>query len=413
MMMNKYDAAILTALVLALGPVSAENSTDDTSATETEALNNYAAAEAAGRHAEATKYVLDYMEKTEGENAPLTVALTHRYGTLLREEGNVRDAIAALKTARERGIIAFGEQGIELFAINLDLGEAYVERDIGLRKPKKYFDDALKVLRENGQRETVLYVRTLVGITSRLAQAGALGGALSADTSGVNLRNPGGGNSETLINSGLSSLNHAYKSGYGVLEEYMREAVELAEALEIEDPYLSAKVEIVQAKTKILENLFTEAVTPNIRGSISGATARENYQREDDKLLSAIDVLMADSEKNRGFLDIANGARLDVAWLSKDIEKMANFCNANTLNMASRYPPDRLYEIEDDGSVIAPRFSFNITSNIFKRQKARKVYNRDADREVNETPHFVPVCINGHLMAALINAPKVSIEEID
>ena len=169
----------------------------------------------------------------------------------------------------------------------------------------------------------------------------------------------------------------------------------------------------MQAKTKILENLYVEAVNPNIRGSISGITARENYQQEDDNLLSAIDILLKDAELNRDFLDIANSARMDVAWLSKDMEKMANFCNADTLNMASRYSPDRLYEIEEDGSVIAPSFSFKITNNIFRRQPVRKVDDWGPGREVHETPRFVPVCINGRLMAALINAPKVTIEEIE
>jgi len=392
-------------------PVSAQN--EGSSAAETEALGNFDAATAAGRHAEAAKYVLDYMEGSEGENSPLTVALTHRYGNLLREEGDIKEAISALKTARQRGMIAFGQHGIELFEINLDLGDAYVDRAIGLGKPKKYFDDALRVLRENGQHETVLYVRTLVGITSRLTQAGALEGATSADTAGLGLTSPGGG--ENLINSGLTSLTHTYGSGYRVLEEYMREAVDLAEVLEIEDPYLSAKVSIVQAKTKVLENLFLEVVPPSVRGSISGVTAKENYQREDDNLLSAIDVLMEDAEKNQDFLEIANSARMDVAWLSKDMDKMVNFCGTNTLNMAARYPPDRLYEIEDDGSVIAPRFPFSITSNIFRRPKVRKVsdWGPSKNNDNDKKPQFVPVCIDGRLMAALINAPRVSIEDIE
>jgi len=33
--------------------------------------------------------------------------------------------------------------------------------------------------------------------------------------------------------------------------------------------------------------------------------------------------------------------------------------------------------------------------------------------EHEKKPQFVPVCINGRLMAVLINAPKVTIEEID
>lgn len=404
---------LIAVLALGLVPVSAE-SNDSQSAAEAEALTNYDAATAAGRHAEATKYVLDYMEKSEGENVPLTVALTQRYGNLLREEGDIREAVKVLKAARQRGMAAYGEHGIELFELNLDLGEAYVDRDIGLRKPQKYFDDALEVLRENGQHETILYVRTLVGITSRLTQAGALDGALSFDNAGVNISNPGGAGAETLINTGLSSVTHAYGSGYGVLDEYMQEAVELAELLNIEDPYLSAKIAIVQAKTKVLEALFLEVVPASIRGSVSGTTIRESYQQADNNISSAIDVLMKDAEQNQDFLDIANSARLDVAWLSEDMEKMTNFCASNTLNMASRYPPDRLYEIEDDGSVIAPRFSFRVSSNIFRRLKASNVGGRGPDpRENDKKPNFVPVCINGRPMAVLINSPKVSIEEID
>jgi hypothetical protein len=186
-MINQYGRTESFPLIVgfALGlaalpvPASAQsNAIGGQSAAEIEALKNYETANAAGRHAEATKYVLDYMEQTEGENAPLTVSLTHRYGNLLRDEGDIREAVSVLKTARKRGMMAYGEYGIELFEINLDLGEAYVDRDIGLGTPKRYFDDALEVLRENGQHETILYVRTLVGVTARLSDAGALGGAL-------------------------------------------------------------------------------------------------------------------------------------------------------------------------------------------------------------------------------------------
>jgi hypothetical protein len=394
-------------------PVSAQNNTSDgLSAAETEMVNNYEAAKATGRHAAAAKYVLDYMEETEGKNAPLTVALTQRYGNLLRNEGDIREAISILKKARQRGIIAFGEYGIQLFEINLELGVAYVDRDIGIGKPQKYFDYALEVLRKNGQRETILYVTTLVGITSWLTQAGALEGALAADTAGVNLSHPGGGGFETLIGSGMSSLTHAYESGYRVLEPYMQEAVELAGVLDIQDPYLSAKVAIVQAKLKVSETLYLEVVPPSIRGSISGITAREKYEKQDNHLSNAIDVLMADAVHNHDFLDIANSARMDIAWLSKDRERMANFCSSNTLNMASRYPPDRLFEITDDGSVIAPSFSFRISSNIFIRPKARKHDNWGPNKRPGKVPYFVPVCIDGRLMAVLINAPRVTMEEI-
>jgi hypothetical protein len=121
---------------------------------------------------------------------------------------------------------------------------------------------------------------------------------------------------------------------------------------------------------------------------------------------------MRDAGLNNDFLDIANSARMDIAWLSKDMARMANFCNSNTLNMASRYPPDRLFEITEDGSVIAPMYSFSISSNIFERKRARRHDNWGPNQRPGKTPHFVPVCINGRLMAALINVPKVTMEEI-
>ena len=166
---------------------------------------------------------------------------------------------------------------------------------------------------------------------------------------------------------------------------------------------------------KVIETLFLEVVPPSVRGSISGITAKEQYQREDSHLLSAIEVLKRDAEQNQAYLDIANSARMDIAWLSEDMEHMASFCSNNTLNMASAYPPDRLFEIEDDGSVIAPRYSFMISSNIFQRPGANRsdIGGLNRNRERDKKPQFVPVCVDGRLMAALINAPRVTIEEVE
>jgi hypothetical protein len=73
-----------------------------------------------------------------------------------------------------------------------------------------------------------------------------------------------------------------------------------------------------------------------------------------------------------------------------------------------------LFEIEDDGRVIAPRYSFLISSNIFRRlQRGGLPNRRDPDKLPKKSPQFVPVCIDGRLMAALINAPRVTIEEIE
>ena len=121
MVINPYGGTNLAPfiVVLALGlasvPVSVQSKANDgESAAQTEMVANYEAAKAAGRPAEATKYVLDYMERTEGENAPLTVAVTQRYGNLLRKDGDIPEAVSILKVARERAIISFGEHGVQL-----------------------------------------------------------------------------------------------------------------------------------------------------------------------------------------------------------------------------------------------------------------------------------------------------------
>ena len=108
-------------------PASAQDS--DAIAAEAEALNNYNTAIAAGRRAEAARYILEYMEDTRGEHDPQTVALTHSYGNLLRQEGDILEALSVLKKARKRAIAAHGKHGIELFQINLDLGDAYVDHN--------------------------------------------------------------------------------------------------------------------------------------------------------------------------------------------------------------------------------------------------------------------------------------------
>jgi hypothetical protein len=45
--------------------------------------------------------------------------------------------------------------------------------------------------------------------------------------------------------------------------------------------------------------------------------------------------------------------------------------------------------------------------------KPSRFESSETNRKRVKKPHFLPVCIDGHLMAALINAPVVEIEDID
>ena len=257
-------------------------------------------------------------------------------------------------------------------------------------------------------------MNTLVGVASGLTRAGILDGAFSADSAGLGFSTPTGVVSDDIVNSGVTSVRRRYQSGYVVLDGYIQEAITLAEALENEDPYLKANISVIKAKIKIIDTLFLEVVPPSVMGSISGTAAKKRYEDEDRNLAAAIGILMEDSAANREMLEVANNARLEVAWLREDMDLMHEFCRDNTVNMAARYPPERLFEVAADGTVDAPRFPFNVSDNIFDRSVRKTLYTRREARHVSENrPQFVPVCIDGRLMAALVNAPKVTIEELE
>jgi hypothetical protein len=148
-----------------------------------------------------------------------------------------------------------------------------------------------------------------------------------------------------------------------------------------------------------------------VDGYISGGTKRDRNDREEDRLMTAIDKLSLDPVNNKIFLAAANKALMEIAWLEKDKGRMVAMCTNGSLNSASDYPPDRLYEITEDGMVLSPDFDFRISTNIFKPLVSRGEQPKDENGNPVKKPHFIPVCIDGRLMAALINAPRVIIEE--
>jgi hypothetical protein len=91
---------------------------------------------------------------------------------------------------------------------------------------------------------------------------------------------------------------------------------------------------------------------------------------------------------------------------------MMNMCANSTLNSADDYPPDRLYEVMEGGMVFAPDIGIRISTNIFRTLRSRGKQQKDANGNPIKKPYFIPVCIDGRLMAALIHAPRVTIEEV-
>jgi tetratricopeptide (TPR) repeat protein len=356
---------------------------DADKADELKMLSSYEAALADGDQTAAVKYVLDYAEKAYGENAPATVKLTHRYGYLLYQDGNYRKATDVLKKALERSTVTYGKSGGEAYEINMNIGYTLSQWSPSLSSRMKYFDRALEILREKGEHETIKYVTTLINIVVNLMDNDGLGGAYSSS-----------------LGDDFERYNEGEISTFSPEREYRNH-----------DEYISAKIAIAQAKLRVMETADLAAVPMGVDGYISGGTKRDRNDREEDRLMTAIDKLSLDPVNNKIFLAAANKALMEIAWLEKDKGRMVAMCTNGSLNSASDYPPDRLYEITEDGMVLSPDFDFRISTNIFKPLVSRGEQPKDENGNPVKKPHFIPVCIDGRLMAALINAPRVIIEE--
>jgi len=374
-----------------------------TEADKRKMLSKYEAAMAKGKQADAVEYLLDYTEKAYGEDDPATAKLTHRYGHVLYETGKYQKATKVLKEALERATVAFGETSEEAFEISMNIGYAYSRWSPSLSSRMEYFDNALEILRLRGEHVSIKYVTTLVNITVNLMGGAGMKGEYTA--------NPGDYFDSFDRDDGsfyFASMGQEYTSHFHLAEKYVLEAAEIGKQLGTEDEYMSAKVAILQAKLKVMETADLDSVPMGVDGYISGGTANENYAREDDRLAGAIDKLAEDTDANRIFLEAANKIRMEIAWLGKDGTRVAAMCVDGTLDSLNDYPEDRVYEVTPEGVVIAPDVSMGISRKLFSPIRVK----RNSKGERIKRPHFVPVCINGQLMAALTHVPKVTIEEI-
>lgn len=385
-----------TSVVLAAGDTVTE-------ADKLKMLSKYETAMAKGKHADAVEYLLDYTEKAFGENDPATIKLTRRYGHVLYESGKYQKATKVLKEALERSNAAFGETGGDAFEISMNIGYAYSRWSPSLSSRMEYFDRALEILRKRGEHVSIKYVTTLVNITVNLMGGEGMRGEYTA--------NPGDYFDSIDRDDGsfyFASMGQEYTSHFHLAEKYVLEAAEISEKLETEDEYMSAKIAILQAKLKVMETADLDSVPMGVDGYISGGTASKNYAREDDRLAMAIDKLAQDTDANKVFLEAANKIRMEIAWLGKDGTRVATMCADGTLGSTTDYPPERIYEVTEEGVVIAPDVSMGVSRKLFTPIRVKT----NSRGERIKRPHFVPVCVDGRLMAALTHVPKVTIEEV-
>lgn len=393
---------VLTCLFVAVPVLLAQEPVND--AAEAEMLSRYEAEMEAGNTSTAVKIILEFTEQTQGENAPETARLTHRYGHSLYREGDYRRATEVLLTALERSNAAFGETGGEAFEINMNIGFAYGQWKTGLLPRANYFDRALEILRERGEHESMTYVTTLINIVVNLMGSTSLQGSYTSHLS------------DTLqseaVNDYQFPIESEYRNNFGRLYRYMDEAVEIAARLETEDEYITSKVAILQAKLNVMETADRDAAPMGTVGYISGGTADDYYDEETERLTYAIEALSQDIDANAIYLQAANKILLEIAWIDKDKDRMLNMCTGGTLNSASEYSPDRVYEVMENGRVIAPDMPFSVNRSLFSRRTTRNRKATDENGNPVRKPYFKPVCIDGQLMAILVNAPKVTIEEL-
>lgn len=402
--MNKIPNILLSAFFcLSIPPVAVSAEGEQAGLTETEAISRFETEMARGNETAALANLLDYTIQEHGENSPQAVKLTRRYGHALYEDFRYREATEVLKTALERSTAAFGPAGGEAFEINMNIGYAYSKWSPRLSYRLEYFDRALEILRERGEHESLEYVNTLVSIIVNLMQNNGLSGSYTSHLSDT-LQSP-------EVDEYAFPIEYEYDNHFGTSERYIDEAVELCETLRQQDDYICAKVAIVQAQLKVRETVDLAAVPMGVGGYISGGTANEYYDEEEERLTMAVEKLAENPELNRSYLHAANKALMEIAWLDKDKERMLAMCSGGVLNSASEYPPDRLYEVSENGMVFAPEIGSGVNMNLFKPRAKRKV-KKDKNGNPIKRPYFVPVCVDGRLMAALVNAPVVTVEEL-
>lgn len=371
---------------------------------DNEMIARYETAMAKGDQTTALRHVLDYSQRVYGEYAPVTIKLMHRYGYSLYKDGSHREAIDVLKQTLERSTEVHGEYGGEAFEINMNLGKAYSQRRERWAPRLMYFDRALEILRETGEHESVTYVATLVHIVINLLDSeGIKGSHTSHFNEAMQIED---------ISEYAVSVDDEYQSNFGKPEKYLMEAVEIGARLENLDEYISAKLAVLQARLKVLETAESAAVPAGVEGRITRGAARNRYDQEQERLTMAIDKLAQSPEVNRAYLDAANKLLLEIAWLDKDEDRLAAMCANGVVNSADDYPPDRLYEIMEGGVVFAPDIGIRVSTNIFRQRKLQGRQMTDEKGNPVKKPYFKPVCIDGQLMAALIHAPRVTIEEI-
>jgi hypothetical protein len=68
----------------------------------------------------------------------------------------------------------------------------------------------------------------------------------------------------------------------------------------------------------------------------------------------------------------------------------------------------------EGGMVFAPELNLGmrISTNLFKPLRSSGEQPKDKNGNPIKRPYFVPVCIDGNLMAYLVNKPTVTIEEV-
>jgi hypothetical protein len=373
---------------------------------EREMLAAYNAAMAAGERTAALKYALDFTEQTRGPNDPATIKLMQQYGHSLYQDGEYRKATDLLVETLERSTAVYGESGGDAFELNMNIGYAYSKWNQSLSRRMEYFDRGLEILRERGERETTLYVTTLVNIVVNLMGNNGLRGEYSSHLS------------DTMYSEQAAEISfpieREYSNYFHKPGKYMREAMEISAQLEDQDEYLTAKISILQAKLNVMDTADRAAVPMGVGGYISGGTKRDYLDREEERLFAAIDKLAEDTDTNKIFLDAANKALLEIAWLDKDEDRMLAMCTDGRLDSAADYPPDRLYEVMEGGMVFAPELNLGmqISTNLFKPSRRKADAPKDKNGNPVKRPYFIPVCANGQLMAYLVNKPTVTVEEV-
>ncbi|WND04063.1 hypothetical protein QGN29_06705 [Temperatibacter marinus] len=375
-------------------------------------LRHYDAAKSAGHHDVALKLLVSFLEKTQGQDADVTLKTRRKLGQRYFEDKKYTEAIALFHSNVKKILKKNGKHHLQLFEPYFQLARAYSLAERDMKPSKKYYDLAIKVLKQNNKDKTELFAKANLYVAIDMMIYDNLTGnyATTASISSGLFTTDGGLTDAGDMRNYRNEYN--YKNDWYKAEKYLERALNAIAGTSLKDPFLREKILIALTKIQLLETADYQNVQAGVSGRYSKNVAHKKYTEQDSQLRKAMNRLAENPELNRDYLQIGNKVMMQISVQRENMESLRQFCESGSVDDSAKYASARVFDVEADGSVIAPQVSTRIQKTIFRDTIPPRARAELRPRRLPKV-YFLPVCIHNTLKAVLIGKPSVRIESID